>query len=215
MLGFFFLLRASEYIDPGYKTVGRGLRGSDLNFRKQGKALRNAAILNADEVMLVIRGSKTDKYNRGEARNHFARNEVDQGQRKPDGLGGFRPPDLCVVSALKMLWRHFPHRFDGGTEADDFLLRDYDDRLLSREAVQAVLQTSAKQLGIKADIGSHSLRFGGACGASALWAAYHDSALVRRWGRWASDSFQTYIWEAREGARGVAEKMANADLTQT
>jgi integrase len=211
MLGFFFLLRASEYIDPGYRTVGRGLRGSDLSFRKEGRALRNAATLEADEVMIVIRGSKTDVYNRGEARNHFARNESDQGQRRADGLGGFCPPDLCVVSALKILWRHFPQRFDGGAEADEFLLRDHSDRLLSRETLQAALQLAAKQLGIKAEIGSHSLRFGG---ASALWAAYHDSALVRRWGRWASDSFQTYIWEAREGARGVAESMANADLTQ-
>ncbi|CAK9112079.1 tRNA 2'-phosphotransferase 1 [Durusdinium trenchii] len=40
-----------------------------------------------------------------------------------------------------------------------------------------------------------------------------DTALVKRWGRWASDSFQTYVWEARETARGVAQKMITADLT--
>jgi hypothetical protein len=60
--------------------------------------------------------------------------------------------------------------------------------------------------------GSHSLRFGG---ASALWAAYHDSALVKRWGRRASDCFHQYLWESRKGAEGVAEAMASVDLTPT
>ncbi len=161
--------------------------------------------------MILIQGSKTDIYNRGEARNHFAINDSSRGLQRPDGFGGHLPPELCVVEALKILWRHFPQRFDGGLESDEFLLRDGSNQLLSRETVQATLQTAARQLGIKAEIGSHSLRFGG---ASALWAAYHDSALVRRWGRWSSDSFQGYIWEAREGARGVSEAMAKADLTQ-
>jgi hypothetical protein len=37
--------------------------------------------------------------------------------------------------------------------------------------------------------------------------------LSRDGGRWSSDSFQTYIWEARDTAKGVAKKMINADLT--
>ena len=210
-LGFFFLLRASEYIDPGYRTPGRGLRGSHITFRKGGKSLKGVRVLDADEVLIVIQGSKTDVYNRGEARNHFAINAASRGLGRANDEGQIAPPELCVVEALKILWRHFPQRFDGGCESDEFLLRDQFNRLISREMVQATLQTAARQLGIKAEIGSHSLRFGG---ASALWAAYHDSALVRRWGRWSSDSFQTYIWEAREGARGVSEAMAKADLTQ-
>ena len=51
---------------------------------------------------------------------------------------------------------------------------------------------------------AHSLRFGG---ATALWAAFQDSALVQRWGRWKSDAFHGYLWEGRDNARGVAEKM--------
>ncbi len=58
--------------------------------------------------------------------------------------------------------------------------------------------------------GDNSLRVGG---ASALWAAFGDSGLVKRWGRWASDCFHGYLWDSREGSRGVAAAMTTADLT--
>ncbi len=60
------------------------------------------------------------------------------------------------------------------------------------------------------DVKYTSLRFGG---ASALWAAFGDSGLVKRWGRWASDCFHGYLWDSREGSRGVAAAMTTADLT--
>ena len=41
------------------------------------------------------------------------------------------------------------------------------------------------------DIGTHSLRIGG---ASALWNTFRDTALVQRWGRWTSSAFQSYFW---------------------
>ena len=53
-------------------------------------------------------------------------------------------------------------------------------------------------------MGAHSLRFGG---ATALWAAFGDSALVQRWGRWRSDAFHGYLWEGRDNAKGIVEKM--------
>ena len=59
------------------------------------------------------------------------------------------------------------------------------------------------------DFGSRSLRIGG---ASALCAAYKDAALARRWGRWNSDAFQDYLWDARDMAAGVACQVAAQDL---
>ena len=59
-------------------------------------------------------------------------------------------------------------------------------------------------------LGPHSLRIGG---ASALYAAFSGTALVQRWGRWNSDAYQVYLWEARDMAQGVASSMARADLT--
>ena len=80
-----------------------------------------------------------------------------------------------------------------------------------RQDVQMALAKAATALGHSAHhYGSHSLRFGG---ASAIWAAYRDSGLVRRWGRWASDSYQTYLWDDRNAAKGVASAMSTTDLT--
>ena len=110
-----------------------------------------------------------------------------------------------------MFFHHFPDRMPGGVDQDLPALTELDGRLMSRESVQTALQMAAKALGFdQSRLGSHSLRFGG---ASALWAAYHDSGLVRRWGRWASDTFQSYIWEGRKGSHGVAAAMGKADLT--
>ena len=193
-LGFFFLLRASEYLDVGYQDPKRGLRGSDVTLKLNGKALELGRIVEADEVTLLVRGSKTDIYNRGQMRNHF----------KTSGK-------VCAVKAMITLYQHFPQRYQGGAETEELLFRASDEKPIPRAAIQALIERAAKALNLPGgDLGTHSLRFGG---ASALWAQYQDTALVKRWGRWASDSFQTYIWEAREAAKGVAQKMIDADLT--
>lgn len=193
MLGWFFLLRASEYLDVGYADPNRGLRGSDITLKLEGKALPLDRLSTADEVVLMVRGSKTDIYNRGQVRNHF----------RAEG-------PVCVVQAM-VTFHHFPQRYQGGSEAEEFLFRSPDEKPIPRAAIQALIKRAAKGLNLpEGDLGTHSLRFGG---ASALWAQYQDTAMVKRWGRWASDSFQTYVWEARETARGVAQKMISADLT--
>jgi hypothetical protein len=111
---------------------------------------------------------------------------------------------------VQLLARHAPQSFDLGCDAHNHLLIDSHGVHLHRETVQAALRTAAKVTGGDTDeFGSHSLRFGG---ASALWAAYHDTGLVKRWGRWASDSFHTYLWEDRKGAGGIAASMAKTDL---
>jgi hypothetical protein len=194
VLGFFFLLRASEYLDVGYQDPRRGLRGSDITLKLNGKALGLDRISEADEVTLLVRGSKTDIYNRGQVRNHFRTEH-----------------EVCAVKALIQLYLHFPQRYQGGAEAEELLFRTREDKPVPRAAIQALIERAAKGLNLpEGDLGTHSLRFGG---ASALWAQYQDTSLVKRWGRWASDSFRTYIWEARETARGVSQKMITADLT--
>ena len=98
------------------------------------------------------------------------------------------------------------------TEQHEYLLRWANGKPVRRHEAQApIMQAAAALGGDPTRIGIHSLRFGG---ASALWAAYRDSAVVKRWGRWASEAFQGYLWEARGNAAGVATAMAGADLTQ-
>ena len=192
LLGFFFLLRASEYLAPEVETPSaKGIRGSDLVARSGGTPVESYA--NADEVVLTIRGSKTDLLNEGHRRNHF----------RVDG-------ELCVVEALEHLQRLAPER--STTAKEEYLLKWRDGRPVTRAQIQAPLVQAATALGgDPTRMGTHSLRFGG---ASALWSAYRDSAVVKRWGRWASEAFHGYLWEARGNAQGVAEAMAAADLTQ-
>ena len=192
--GYFFLLRASEYLCVGYNQPDKGLRGQDVNLKVNGKDCTLQNIREADEIVLTIRSSKTDIYNRGEIRNHFrSENEV------------------CPVKAAVALFLNYPQRFEGGSDALGPLFRTDDDKLLPRGAVQSMIERSAKALGLPdGDLGTHSLRFGG---ASAIWAAYGESALVKRWGRWASDSYQTYLWDSRKASQDVAKKMASVDLT--
>ena len=189
-LAFFYRLRASEYLDAGYVGFERGLRGRDLSLTKEGRSVRLSEIRQADELTLFIRGSKTDVYNRGEYRNHYR-----------TGLS------LCPVTAAIELFEAFPSRFPGGPEADDLLFRDP----LPRALITVLIQKAAEALGEpEGSLGTHSLCFGG---ASALWAAFGNAALVKRFGRWSSESYQTYIWDAQATSRDVAKGMAQADLT--
>jgi hypothetical protein len=193
LLGFFFLLRASEYVkgDRSTKDTGKGLRGCDLVARCKGEPAET--FRGADEVVLKIRGSKTDQYNQGEIRNHF---------RTTD-------PRLCVIQALADYESHQASRMRG-PGAQGHLLVWGSGGPVQRSELQVLLERAAVAQGVDPRyIGSHSLRFGG---ASALWAAFRDSALVRRWGRWASDAFHGYLWEDRGNAKGVAEAMRQADV---
>ena len=197
-IGFFFLLRASEYLDVGRNVPNRGLNNSHVILKRLGEPCNLSNFEQADEVSLCIQGSKTDIFNRGQYRNHFI------------NLEGSIDSRLCVVEAVVNLCKFRPQAFFKPVFKNDPLLLDAGRKHITRNTVQSILRTAAQGTGCEGrDFGSHSLRFGG---ASALWAAYHDSGLVRRWGRWATDSFHTYIWEDRKGAEGVATAMAKTDV---
>ena len=192
LVGFFFLLRASEYVKSDGSKVdnGRGLRGCDLVFRTLGQVVKLAA--HADEMGLTVRGSKTDKFNLGEVRNHFRVEEK----------------TLCVITAMGDYQYHFPDRF--GPLCSQPLFTWDNGKFIQRVEIQVILERAASACGVDpGSMGSHSLRFGG---ASALWAAFRDTGLVQRWGRWSSDAFQGYLWESRDNAKGIAEGMIKADV---
>ena len=198
LLGLFFLLRSSEYLVETHTDLNkRGLRGSDIEARSGG--LPCASFAQADEVVLTIRGSKTDQLNRGQTRNHFCL------------AAGAVDCELCVVQALADLELLAPDRLGNGRRRNEPLLVLGNWAPLRRAEVQAALCRAAVAQGHDArHFGSRSLRFGG---ASAIWAVYRDSGMVRRWGRWASDAFHGYLWSGRKEAEGVAQGMIGADLT--
>jgi len=192
-LGYFYLLRSREYTHcEGHTALGnKGLRGADVTWRKNGETVLNIAT--ADELVIVIRSSKTQQ-NMEATLNQF---------RSGD-------PELCVVQAAEIYYSHAPERM-AGSRACDPLLALQDGTLLTREHVQKTMRRAAIAAGVPPEsIGSHSLRIGG---ATALWATFKDAAMIKRWGRWASETWQSYVWPARESAKGVATAMAAADIT--
>ncbi|CAE7617473.1 kptA [Symbiodinium sp. CCMP2592] len=186
-LGYFFLLRASEFLPVPYLPDSRHLKGTDLRLRKGGQECDLKDLHSADEVVITLRGSKTDKFNRGTTRNHFR------------GV-----PPLCPVDAAIRFFSTFPARHGNGEESGEPLLRG-----VTRECLQMLIAKAAEHQGMQGATGAHSLRFGG---ASAIWAAYQNSAQLQRFGRWASDVYHGYIWDARASSKGVAKAMAEVDL---
>ena len=148
----------------------------------------------AEEVVVYIKGSKTDQYNVGAVRNHYRSGDT-----------------LCPLVALQEMRRHFPQRFLGGKEAHLPLFRWADGSYIVRDELQSYLQVAAAADGREAaDIGSHSLRIGG---ATAMAHVVGDLAKVQRFGRWSSDAFHAYIWDGHQTMEGVATQMAG-DATE-
>ena len=157
-LGYFFLLRASEFLPVMHLPGSRHLKGGDLLLRKEGKLCDAASLRQADEVVIHLRGSKTDRYNHGATCNHLC-----------------GEPPLCPVDATIRMFVAYPERYYGMEESHLPLLRN-----VTRENLQMMIARAASHCGMQGAIGAHFLRFGG---ASAIWAAFQNSAKLQRFGR--------------------------------
>ncbi|CAE8601345.1 unnamed protein product, partial [Polarella glacialis] len=190
VVAWFFLLRASEYLVQSSKTwtLDRVLRGLDFEFLSNGVRVDFAK--DADECVAQIRQSKTDQYNQGTTRNHYR-------------TGGA----LCPLKALEDFEAQAPAKFRDELKTEA-LFTYHDGHSVTRENVTSLVQLAAVAAGFEAsDCASHSLRIGG---ATALYHSCGDLAFVQRFGRWKSDAFHGYLWEAHEPQREVAKRMAGA-----
>ena len=191
MTGFFFLLRASEFLVSAGRSWGttRVLKGSNVEGRKDNKQV--ATLHHAEEVVIYLSGSKTDQFNQGAVRNQFRSGS-----------------DLCVVSALAAYQALCPERF-AGAESEMPLFRYMDGRPIPRTDLQSLIQLAAVADGqASTRYGSHSLRIGG---ATALYQSTHDLEVVKRFGRWNSEAFHAYLWETHEKQKNLAKGVAKAD----
>ena len=192
MVGFFFLLRASEYLVTLGRSWGstRTLRGCDIEGRSENKQVNN--LHHAEEIVIYLKGSKTDQLNQGTVRNQFK--------------SGHRT--LCVVTALAEYQNLKPERFRGGEEQLP-LFRLEDGRPLQRGDIQSLIQLVAVADGQSTTCyGSHSLRIGG---AAAIYQTTKDLETVKRYGRWNSDAFHGYLWKSHDKQRELAKGMASAN----
>ena len=83
------------------------MRGADVTPKAAGEPTRTWT--EANEVVIKIRASKTDQYNRGEWRNHF---------RIEGTQGGAEDEHICVVEALTLYEGWARERFSGARMYD-------------------------------------------------------------------------------------------------
>ena len=138
-------------------------------------------------MVLRIPGSKTDQYNVGCVRNHYSADS-----------------DICPVRAVQVFAAVFPERWAEESSLPAFR---YPERtLILRTDVRKLLAVVGAELGFPPEtLGSHSLRIGG---ATAMYHVTRDVVNVQRFGRWLSQSFHCYLWEAHERQRGLGTGMA-------
>ena len=173
MIAFFFMLRASEYLVQNRSwSEERVLHGEDVTLRKGTEEAQKVS--EATEIVVHLKGSKTDQLNVGTTRNQYKTDE-----------------ELCPGTACQQLFMEFRERFRG-EEAKWPLMRWSSGKSVRREDIQRVLELAALAARrCPSEVGSHSLRIGG---ATAMCHSTNDLARVRRFGRWASYCFHNYVW---------------------
>ena len=192
-VGYFFMCRSGEYCETENGFSPYGLLVGDVLFYKEGVPLLSN-FSEADEVMICIRGSKTDQMRQGAGRNHYA-----TGER------------LCVVTALASLFSSWEVPGGLSRALDEPLFSYADGSILKRTTVSDALKAAAKRLGQKeADFASHSLRIGGCSG---LLHENMPEEKIKKMGRWRSDCWRQYAYDTRESMRGVAVTMATTAYT--
>ena len=137
----------------------------------------------ATELVVHLKGSKTDHLNVGTTRNQYK-------------TGGA----LCPVEACQLLVTEFPERFRG-EEAKKLLMRWGSGDFDQCEDLQHLLELAALAAGrCPSEVGSHSLHI---VKATAMYHSTNDLARVCRFGKWASDCFHIYLWESHEPIKGI------------
>ena len=184
-VAWFYLMRVGEYAWSNGWDHDKVLCGADVAGRLAGAPSSNLS--EADELIVWFKASKVDQLKAGEARNHYRTGT-----------------QLCPVAAAANLQRHFPERFTVDRHLP--LCRWQNGNPIKREQLQEVLEQAAREEGLPPEqMRTHSLRIGG---ATALYHIYQDVELIKRFGRWSSNAFHRYLWEANEMTRGVAAGMA-------
>ena len=90
----------------------------------------------------------------------------------------------------------------------EFIFTMSDGRVLAKDIVTRLLRDAALRLGMDPDdMDTHSLRAGG---CSAMHDAKLPDYVIQRRGRWVSNCWKLYCWQARGRDDGSADAMAGA-----
>ena len=192
------MLRRSEFLIGGM-TANQEWEGSkrrpvcsgDLLPRRQGTYVTWGE--SPDEVVLFLRGSKTDWLNQGTVRSHTA---------LPPGHAH---SELCVVAAWVRVWQVYPKLLQGQFAKPLAVYRN-GSPILAPTLTKLLRATQPNSNGGTRALSLHSLRSGG---AAALYQGTGSMDIVKRMGRWRSDAVSAYLWESREQMRGLSAQMAS------
>jgi len=190
--GYSFMWRSGEYLSRDSRgwDEPKCVRGIDVAFRSGTQFVPARQATQAEEVHVYQRQAKADQAGQGTSRLHT----------RIEGENA----ELCAVRALGALFEAFPERH--GKEAALPLFRWTDGTGVSRLFIRDLLRRAADDVGLPAlRVQVHSLRLGG---ATALWAATGNLALVKRVGRWQSDAVHRYLQDDALIMKGMATLMA-------
>ena len=192
-LGFFFMMRSSEYLSSGGVFDPTRSLTVDKCLPHVQDVPTDADWRIADSVTLLFEISKTDQNRVGCTRTCYATGS-----------------DLCPVTGYRLLraMREDHNNWRG----DQPLLMTNDGWTCSREWISSVLKAAAADCGIaESDVATHSLRIGGATTAAA--SKHVDYEDIRRFGRWKSDCWRRYVYSERSRCKGMSTAMARANFT--
>ncbi|KAE9278965.1 hypothetical protein PF008_g28488 [Phytophthora fragariae] len=184
LLGYFFLLRRSEYLHIGRSHHGYILRLQDITFCNSDVGRARPSL--ATRVGIRLTGAKNNQFGREEFRYH---------DKSRDTL-------LCPVNAAR--WIVKGAKFFK-TRADQPALSAGATSGISAKEVAAVIKQAAARQGMDPDrFSTHSVRIGG---ATALLNAGADRLVIKIMGRWMSSTFEDYPVLTAQGSTGLAQLM--------
>ena len=200
IIAFFYLLRVGEYTSSRTKGLRRTkqFRTRDVSFFRDGEMLDPKAPLAELETATGATLKLTNQKNgvRGSCVHHHA----------------IRNRELCPVRALA---RRVHHVYANNGSGDDMVCTFFDhvgkgvvmDHDMNKLVKVAVADLKLEARGFPSTrVGTHSLRAGGAV---ALALSGQSPEMIKKIGRWSSDTFLMYVHEQIAHLTvGVAEGMA-------
>ncbi|OWZ06505.1 hypothetical protein PHMEG_00021235 [Phytophthora megakarya] len=180
LIGFFFLLRRSEYLLLGSSRHSYCLKRKNVFFSDSHG--RQTSVALADSVTIGLEGAKNDQYGRGAWRTMHASGD----------------PIICPVVALQHV---LEARVATGSNTE-FLCGE-----VSAADVSKALKSVARTVGVpQANYSTHSIRIGG---ATALLSGGASHLAIKLLGRWISSCFEEYRIQAAESTRSLAQRMVS------
>ncbi|ETK92182.1 hypothetical protein L915_04409 [Phytophthora nicotianae] len=187
LIGYFFMLRRSEYLLIGSTRYFYCLKASNAYFSdKDGKAVKYAL---ATSVTIGLEGAKNDQYGRGAWRTMHASGD----------------PVICPLLGL---YNIIQARRDLKMRSEPHLCGNPSARTVSK---------ALKRIAVRAGVSprayvTHSIRIGG---ATTLVAGGADRLSIKLLGRWASDCFEEYPRQSAKASMGLSSRMVQHKESRT